>query len=522
MRLEDSSPAMTEPLSDTFTSGQQRPAITEINDLKIWQDTSPRDTKNDLTVEVGRDFETTPFPYDEKINRKIALWVGDISLLNVEAIVNTTNENFLDDNPVSSRILAEGGPHLRHCLIRELRGCRSGEARLTKGYNLNARYIIHTVGPWYKPKFHTAGENILYSCYNKVLSMVRENKIRTVALPPLNTARRKYPPREAAHIALRVVRRFLEKYGDGIDLIVLVVFNDQSQMTNEVAIYESLMPLYFPRSASEEEQACHLLPKDIGGENGEPLLPERQIRITDKPQKASLDDLEDSVDLHSGLDSSVIVGRSAFAEMHDDIDKPRNNCNSKLRPNDAVSNEIRRSNLYERLLRRSKFEDLSEIASLRCLYTAGEDKFGRLIVVFIGKRFKANQIDLDKALLYLIFTLDRLVSRDFVVMYFHTLTTRDNHPPPNFIRYVYETLDHRYKKNLKAFYIIHPTLWNRLTTWWFTTFTASSIKNKVFCIKGVEFLRNVVSISQLQLPSFIMIYDCKVYGYSFTAHEALP
>lgn len=279
------------------------------------------------------------------------------------------------------------------------------------------------------------------------------------------------------------------------------------------------MPLYFPRSASEEEQACHLLPKDIGGENGEPLLPERQIRIQDKPQKASLDDLEDSVDLHSGLDSSVIVGKSAFAEMIDDIDKPQSNYNSKLRPNDAVSNEIRRSNLYERLLRRSKFEDLSEIASQRCLYTAGEDNFGRLIVVFIGKRFKANKIDLDKALLYLIFTLDRLVSRDFIVMYFHTLTTRDNHPPLNFIRYVYETLDHRYKKNLKAFYIIHPTLWNRLTTWWFTTFTASSIKNKVFCIKGLEYLQNIVAVAQLQLPSFIMIYDCKVTSSLLSAHH---
>ena len=98
---------------------------------------------------------------------------------------------------------------------------------------------------------------------------------------------------------------------------------------------------------------------------------------------------------------------------------------------------------YERLLRRSKTEDLREISGIGCLYQCGHDKLGRPIIVFIGKWFKYNEINLDKALLYLIQLLEPVSRGDYVIIYFHTLTANENHPALTWIRHVYEVLDYK-------------------------------------------------------------------------------
>lgn len=104
--------------------------------------------------------------------------------------------------------------------------------------------------------------------------------MRSVALPVINSVRRNYPPDAGAHIALRTVRRFLEQYMDSITCVVFVL------EPCDLGIYQVLLPLYFPRSLEEQENACWQLPSDIGGADGEPLLPDRQIRIIDNPQHA--------------------------------------------------------------------------------------------------------------------------------------------------------------------------------------------------------------------------------------------
>jgi len=278
----------------------------------------------------------------------------------------------------------------------------------------------------------------------------------------------------------------------------------------EVGIYQQLMPLYFPRSFEEEEYALYYLPKDVGDENGQPVLPERKIRISDRPLSRQFEQsFEASIDLKSGLEASVIVGKSSFAQMHGDVDKRWSNPNYANCDN-VMSSEIRRRNRYERLLRKAKTEDLTEIAALRCLYIGGEDRLGRPIVVFVGKRFKSASANLEKALLYLILTLDRIVQNEYIVIYFHTLTSAENQISFNFYRYVFDALDRTYRKNLKALYIVHPTFWSRILTWWFATFTASSIKEKIVCLSRIEYLQNVVSLNQLQIPSFVLDYDVKV------------
>ncbi|KAK6627924.1 Ganglioside-induced differentiation-associated protein 2 [Polyplax serrata] len=165
---------------------------------------------------------------------------------------------------------------------------------------------------------------------------------------------------------------------------------------------------------------------------------------------------------------------------------------------------------YERLLRRAKTEDLSEVSGIGCLYQCGVDIYGRPVIIFVGKWFKFKEINLDKALLYLICLLDPLVKSDYIIIYFHTLTSAANHPSFTWLRDVYNILPYKYKKNLKAFYIVHPTFWTKMVSWWFTTFMAPAIKEKVFNLEGVEYLYNVIVPNQLEIPAYITEYDMSV------------
>lgn len=90
---------------------------------------------------------------------------GDISLLKVDAITNTTDETLTERNSISDRILNRAGSELWEAVQKDVKLCRTGEVRLTKGYNLPAKYVIHTVGPIYSDKYKTAAENTLHLCY---------------------------------------------------------------------------------------------------------------------------------------------------------------------------------------------------------------------------------------------------------------------------------------------------------------------------------------------------------------------
>ncbi|KFB50370.1 hypothetical protein ZHAS_00018643 [Anopheles sinensis] len=102
--------------------------------------------------------------------------------------------------------------------------------------------------------------------------------------------------------------------------------------------------------------------------------------------------------------------------------------------------EWQKENLYERLLRRAKTEDLTEVSGIGCLYQSGVDRLGRPVVVFCGKWFPAHNIDLEKALLYLIYLLDPIVKGDYVIAYFHTLTSSNNYPSLQWLKDVYSIL----------------------------------------------------------------------------------
>jgi O-acetyl-ADP-ribose deacetylase len=149
---------------------------------------------------------------------------GDITKLDVDAIVNAANTTLLGGGGVDGAIHRAAGPELlAEC--RTLGGCEAGEAKITRGYKLPARFVIHTVGPVWSGGDRGEAE-VLASCYRNSLRLAVENGIKTIAFPAISCGAYRYPISEAAQIAVMATRKFLSENNE-IDKTIFAVTNDE-------------------------------------------------------------------------------------------------------------------------------------------------------------------------------------------------------------------------------------------------------------------------------------------------------
>ena len=157
-------------------------------------------------------------------SRRVDIVRGDITKLDVDAIVNAANTSLLGGGGVDGAIHRAAGPDLlEEC--RTLGGCQAGEAKMTRGYKLPARFVIHTVGPVWSGGNRGESET-LANCYRNSLKLAVENEIKTLAFPAISCGAYRYPIEQAAKIAVQTTRDFLSG-DDKIDKVIFVLATDE-------------------------------------------------------------------------------------------------------------------------------------------------------------------------------------------------------------------------------------------------------------------------------------------------------
>jgi len=159
---------------------------------------------------------------------RIEIVEGDITTQKVDAIVNAANETLLGGGGVDGAIHRAAGPKLlEEC--RKLNGCPTGEAKITKGYNLPAKYVIHTVGPiWHGGEKNE--ERFLANCYKNSLRLASENNIKSIAFPSISTGVYGYPIEQASSIALKEINNYLKEH-QAIEKVKIVCFGKEDLNT---------------------------------------------------------------------------------------------------------------------------------------------------------------------------------------------------------------------------------------------------------------------------------------------------
>jgi O-acetyl-ADP-ribose deacetylase (regulator of RNase III) len=164
--------------------------------------------------------------------KRIELIRGDITKVDADAIVNAANSSLLGGGGVDGAIHRAAGPALLEA-CRKLNGCPAGEAKITDGYNLKAKYVIHTVGPvWHGGNDKEA--DILGKCYTNSLKLAARHSVNKIAFPNISTGIYGFPKDKAADIAVNSVRKWLESHPEPEKVIFVVFDEENAELYNRI------------------------------------------------------------------------------------------------------------------------------------------------------------------------------------------------------------------------------------------------------------------------------------------------
>ena len=169
---------------------------------------------------------------NDKILSRLSIVQGDITHQKVDAVVNAANNSLMGGGGVDGAIHRAAGPQLlEEC--KTLHGCNTGDAKITKGYKLPAKHVIHTVGPIWNDGHHQEDE-LLAQCYRKCFELARAHKVTTVAFPSISTGVYRFPVERASRIALQEIGNEL-KTNTAISQVTIVCFDKETLKTYQKA-----------------------------------------------------------------------------------------------------------------------------------------------------------------------------------------------------------------------------------------------------------------------------------------------
>ncbi|XP_015218355.2 ADP-ribose glycohydrolase MACROD2 isoform X1 [Lepisosteus oculatus] len=234
------------------------------------------------------------------LSDKVSLYKGDITTLEVDAIVNAANSSLLGGGGVDGCIHRAAGP----CLFDEcqtLNGCDTGQAKITSGYDLPAKYVIHTVGPVARGHVGKTQRELLANCYENSLMLLKENGLRSVAFPCISTGIYGFPNEPAADIALETVKNWIKKNNDEIDRVIFCIF-----LETDFRIYKEKMSDFFSEENNINEDAAEEPTKEEGKKYTPPVKKPKKKKSSrgedsneeeedekDEPADAEMESLKD-------------------------------------------------------------------------------------------------------------------------------------------------------------------------------------------------------------------------------------
>ncbi|EGG15264.1 ganglioside induced differentiation associated protein 2 [Cavenderia fasciculata] len=472
--------------------------------------------------------ETAPFPIDHMINEKIIFWIGDVWRLDTDAIIYPNNTHLSDRDGICGPIFYYGGREIINDIkLQNGSECRIGESIVTGAGKLPARFVIHSNCPTFNPKYLTAAENALNSCYRSSLEIATEHNLKTLGLACIHNDTKHFPPVLGAHIALRTIRRYLERYGQKIDKIVLSLVN-----IIDIEIYKKILPMYFPRTTDELEFQQRNLPKEHGDKNGELVSEDRKIRIKSLFRNFDDDYIEQEDEINdfnpfsnnnnnnNNYGSSDESSDDSFISKKDDPDVLKK---KKKVIVEEIDNPIQ--SRFKYYLNLSKSDDFSTLENSNFMFKTMDSTTGRPIIVIIGSNLEKKDIHLDLIHAYFIKTLETLYNastasyQPFSIIYFHSGTSKRPLPEIIWFKTVLEIFEYRYSKYLTTFNVVHPSFFLKASFLVLKAFSIDVMDKLVYH----DNLNNLKStVSKLNLPKAIFASEIKrndISDYAFVQED---
>jgi len=166
------------------------------------------------------------------------------------------------------------------------------------------------------------------------------------------------------------------------------------------------------------------------------------------------------------------------------------------------------------MLRDSRAEDLSDIAKLGFIYKSGRDINGSTIIVIVARHLPAKAIDMNRVLLYIIRVMDSIVERSYSIVYVHSAMQSQNQPELSWMQEVTSIFNRKYKKNLKKFFVVHPTFWVKMVFWSLSPVISGKFWGKLKYVNALSELEKYLEIEKLDLPEQVIAHDRKRSGSS--------